>query len=790
MEGLTTWAYDTASHGIGKLHTVTAAEGKDESYSYDALGRPLSTTVTIDATAYTSSQSYDLDGRLDTLTYPASVHYPLGLTIRHVYNAWGYLSEIRNDASNALFWQADSQNAAGQLTQATAGNGITTGRSYDPQTGRISAIGSSTPTGTLDIQDLSYTFDTLGNLTQRRDNTQVLTEDFVYDVLNRMLSSTLDDGATQTTKSTTYNAIGNILSKTGIGTYSYGVTAGPHAVTSAGGKSYSYDANGNQLQGWHFTTSQSRAQSWTSYNKPAQITQGTSILQFSYGADRRRFKQVITGGSTRLYINNRYEKDDNAGFITHIHYIQAAGATVALYKSKSDNSEETRYLHRDHLGSITAITDENAQLVEQLAYDPHGKRRNIDWSDALAQIYAQETERSFTGHRYLDDVGLIHMGGRTYDPDLGRFLSADPFIQEPANPQSLNRYTYVLNNPLSYTDPSGFFFGKLFKGVVKGVFRAGGKVLKNKVVRTAIAIAIAVEAPFLAGNIYANGFAAGFVGSGGDPKAAIVGAATAGAFGAVGGIDNAFVKVVAHGAVGGISSELQGGKFVSGFLSAGTVQAFAPGINGLDTGNKGTSFFRTAAAAAVGGTASVLGGGKFANGAVTAAFAYTFADAARGFGEGGSPSSGTASGSPLQANPNRIWENPTGGQVRGCDPRGCGGYGADRSYGPHQGADYVATPGQNVVAVTDGIIDKIGYPYANDLSYRYTRITTPDGYVVRQLYVFPAAGISAGASVSSGQTIGRSQGLGTRYPGITEHVHVDIRHNGQLINPTTLISSP
>ena len=176
---------------------------------------------------------------------------------------------------------------------------------------------------------------------------------------------------------------------------------------------------------------------------------------------------------------------------------------------------------------------------------------------------------------------------------------------------------------------------------------------------------------------------------------------------------------------------------------------------------------------------------------MTGAFAYTFANVAKEFGVGGSPSSGSVSGS-QQANPNRIWENPTGGQVRGCDGAGlgCGYYGARRRYGPHQGADYIATPGQDVVAITEGVIDKIGYPYANDLSYRYARIITPDGYVVRQLYVAPASGVSVGTSVSAGQLIGTYQGLGKRYPGITEHVHVDIRHNGQLVNPTTLIPSP
>jgi RHS repeat-associated protein len=100
------------------------------------------------------------------------------------------------------------------------------------------------------------------------------------------------------------------------------------------------------------------------------------------------------------------------------------------------------------------------------------------------------------GHEIVDGVGLIHMNGRVYDPEIGRFLSADPFVQDLGSLQSLNRYSYVLNNPLSYTDPSGYFFAKLFKSIGKalsGLFRAVGNVLKavlkNPIVRAIIQIA-------------------------------------------------------------------------------------------------------------------------------------------------------------------------------------------------------------------------------------------------------------------------------------------------------------
>jgi len=92
------------------------------------------------------------------------------------------------------------------------------------------------------------------------------------------------------------------------------------------------------------------------------------------------------------------------------------------------------------------ITDESANVVEQMSSDPHGKRRNTDWSDAGSQLFGVETTRAYTGHEMLDDVSLVHMNGRVYDPEIGRFLSADPFIQAPTNSQSFNRYSYVFNN--------------------------------------------------------------------------------------------------------------------------------------------------------------------------------------------------------------------------------------------------------------------------------------------------------------------------------------------------------
>ena len=135
------------------------------------------------------------------------------------------------------------------------------------------------------------------------------------------------------------------------------------------------------------------------------------------------------------------------------HLIRTAGTVIAVLKDTG--TTRTDYIHRDHLGSLTAITNSSGTVQERLAYDAWGQRRDAtDWDGT-----ATATEkRGFTGHEHMDDVGAIHMNGRVYSPKLGRFLSPDPVTQAPENGQNYNRYAYAFNNPLKYTDPSGYEF--------------------------------------------------------------------------------------------------------------------------------------------------------------------------------------------------------------------------------------------------------------------------------------------------------------------------------------------
>jgi len=462
-EGTTSWVYDTGNMAVGKLSSVTSPGSYQLAYGYDNLGRILHENHTIDGSVYSLNKTYDAISRL------ASVQYPNGFKVSYDYSAGtGYLLHVRNAANNAVLWQAQSMDALGDITQELLGNGLTTQRVYDPQTGYLQKIQTGL-TAANEIQNDEYNFDSLGNLEKRINHKIGATEDFRYDALNRLRNVYLNNTLT---RQHDYDKLGNILSKSDYGTnYLYGQAngidnfAGPHAVTSLQLKNgttvnYRYDQDGNMVAG------NGRSISYTSFDKPLTITANGTTLSYSYDQDYKRYKQV-SPGKTTIYLNPRwdvgvhYEEVITATSREAKSYLYAGSMVFAIYNQKTNLSNnsvttEMRYLHKDHLGSVVAITNESAGIVESLSYQVFGERRNAsDWSDATTQLTSTVTQHGFTGHEHLDDVGLIHMNARLYDPKLGRFLSADPIVPSQKNLQALNRYTYVYNNPLSLTDQSG-----------------------------------------------------------------------------------------------------------------------------------------------------------------------------------------------------------------------------------------------------------------------------------------------------------------------------------------------
>lgn len=319
-EGISSWQYDTATKGIGKLATMIGADGYQQQNSYDSFGRLAQTSTLMKGQTYSLNTQYDQYGRVAALTYPT------GFAVLHEYNDYGYLSIVRNANNNTQYWEAKTMNARGQLEEQQFGNGLSTEKIYDPLTGFLQTI----KTGS--VQDLSYKFDTLGNLLERNKDFN-LTEKFSYDGLNRLTRTQIIGGKIV---NISYDEIGNILSKTGVGMYAYGANnAGPHAVTSAGGITYSYDAIGNRI-----SNSNGQQIQYSSYNKPTLISQGTTELSFKYNPERARYQQtIVSNGQTTelLYLGKLYEQETSSGVTKYKHHIFAGDKAVAVHIDDSKN---------------------------------------------------------------------------------------------------------------------------------------------------------------------------------------------------------------------------------------------------------------------------------------------------------------------------------------------------------------------------------------------------------------------------------------------------------------------
>jgi RHS repeat-associated protein len=462
-EGTTTWTYDTAANGVGELASITAPNNYSESYTYDSFGRAISTTRIINTTlsvnlssgidTFTVGQQYDAYGRPTIGTYPG------GYQVENVYNDFGFLKEVRQanadeTGQNPVFWQADSYSLWGGVNGCTYGNGITEDTIVAATTGHVLGFGIGV---NEDVAFYTYTHDALGNIINRNDEATGRNETYFYDGLNRLTKRTLtvngQSGAPDQTVA--YDSLGNMTNKADVGNYRYGENGagGPHAVTTAGNKSYLYDANGNMskstiLVGGVSTTD--RNIGWTSFNQVKHIDENGHSSDFTFDADHQRVTQKTEHGTT-VYVGSDFEYvADSSGVKLKYYIFTPSGRSVV--RTVDGGLVETRYLHQDVLGSVIAVTDEDGDVVERYAYDPWGKQTTLV---ASTSSLGPATTRGFTDHEMLQDLGLIHMNGRIYDPVLGRFLSSDSVIQDVGDSQAFNRYSYVGNNPVNSIDPSG-----------------------------------------------------------------------------------------------------------------------------------------------------------------------------------------------------------------------------------------------------------------------------------------------------------------------------------------------
>ncbi|HTT84209.1 MAG TPA: RHS repeat-associated core domain-containing protein, partial [Rhizomicrobium sp.] len=211
-----------------------------------------------------------------------------------------------------------------------------------------------------------------------------------------------------------------------------------------------------------------RYMTWTSFNMADIVMEGANALEYQYGSEHQRVMQCVP--SCHIHPPTVIQTSYFDAFGTIAEYAQygqvftwkdylTVDGKLAAEHQQSGGTDTWAYFVLDHLGSLSVVMDASGQVVPngRLSYDPWGSRRNLNGApDPGCTIgLSAPTNRGFTGQEEIDSLCLLNLNARIYDPTLGRFLSADAEVAEPFDLQGLNRYSYTINDPLTYVDPSG-----------------------------------------------------------------------------------------------------------------------------------------------------------------------------------------------------------------------------------------------------------------------------------------------------------------------------------------------
>lgn len=462
------YTYGTSGNEALRLTKKTMGGSSVEYRDFDKYGRPLKEIRNIAGKgSYEFTYHYDERNRLDKMTYPG------GLEVTYEYDDYGFKKQTTADGEiiynlksyTGLFtetgfykWNSierlkDENGYEKSATLVKGLNPTVITIPYNPKDENgdsqmaLNSLGIVLPKfrkGTVvDWHEVSYDSIT-GNLLARQRNGKSV-EVFEYDGCDRLVSvntstakSVLETGELTEVMHLTYASNGNILSKTGVGNYNYSVSSKPHAVKSVDNTDGLIPSDAL----------------FTSFNDLGKIQtiedEGTGRrMDFVYGPDMERWYSAMTIDGqeerTTVYAGN-YEKITENG-ITREYYYLDGGAIVI-----KENDEFKYYqAFTDNLGNILSVVDSDCEKVFDASYDA--------WGQQTVTLNEIGLHRGYTGHEMLNEFGIINMNGRLYDPILGRFFSPDNYVQLPDNSQNFNRYSYCLNNPLKYTDPSGELFG-------------------------------------------------------------------------------------------------------------------------------------------------------------------------------------------------------------------------------------------------------------------------------------------------------------------------------------------
>lgn len=473
-----TYTYDTGTNQKGRLTSIIGP-GHSWSASYDKRGRVTSELNVIDTVNYSKSYTYT---RFDQ---PVTMSYPDGIVVTNTYSGVGQLETVVTNQGNVIDDLAYSP--LSQVKTIDYANGLVSKMTYDAsKMYRMTAKVTEDDAQTTFYQNLAYSYDNVGNITNLSETAGLAvnkTAVYVYDDLYRLTSATITNTTSggNYTRTLSYSAIGNILSKSDQGDYTYAETGttNPQAVTQIVGdfgfgygyggtgndtKDYTYDDNGNMTQelitvdGGPTIT---KNFSWDHNNRMTQTTVSdgttTTTVTYTYDQGGRRLKKVSDDGTTTtttLYPYADYEVTSTA---TTKVTISADSLHVATMESTATPTYDLFFHHDDHLGGANIVTDASATVTQVIDYYPFGTPR-VD-----VQSASYDSTQKFTGHELDASTELYYAKARYYNSEIGRFISQDPLSRRPGEqfemfqrlPQALNTYSYAINSPIILTDATG-----------------------------------------------------------------------------------------------------------------------------------------------------------------------------------------------------------------------------------------------------------------------------------------------------------------------------------------------
>ena len=442
----TTYTYDS----WGKLISEVSTNNTSTTYTYDSLDRVKSIREDVpDGKWLKRDFTYGTGSNIASITYISQTDT---ITTETYTYAYGHNTGITLTDGTVVFCLT-SENDFGQPTAITTG---TVSRQYG-----YNAYGLPTfrkmANGAL--QDFSYSFNASnGNLESWADNRNNTYGSYGYDSLNRLTSCTSVGSQGSLGRQFSLAGNGNITSLSDVGLIAYGDTSSPYRATEL------------LMPGVDTVALPRQAISYNSFDRPQNIhtmpLRRSIFFNYNSNGDRVCATYTLinhnqtTTAQKKYYIGGRYEIVTTSMVSSENLYLGGDAYSAPMVLTRINGGDwEACNIGRDYLGSITQAATADGTLLAEYSYDPWGRQRN----PATLEIYAEGSEpalvlgRGFTGHEFLPWFSLYNMNARLYDPLIGRFLSPDPYVQDPDNTQNYNRYSYCLNNPLKYTDPNGEF---------------------------------------------------------------------------------------------------------------------------------------------------------------------------------------------------------------------------------------------------------------------------------------------------------------------------------------------